>query len=143
MLKTEVHCLIDSYKLNGSNLEQKHNVLSQASMQCKSGKWLVPEDKYNSFLNKITDVLTRNSKSELHFLEVPNEQHNMIKVDIDLRFRATEEELKQKASLTRRYNDDLINLIINILALHLNELVKTPDEYKLSLIHISEPTRQP
>jgi hypothetical protein len=131
MLKTEVHRLIDSYKFNGSNLELKHNVLSQASMQCKSGKWLVPEDKYSSFLNKISDVLTRNPNSELHFLEVPNENNNIIKVDIDLRFRATEEELKQKANLSRRYNDDLVDLIINILAIHLNELIETPDEYKI------------
>ena len=131
MLKTEVHRLIDSYKFNGSNLELKHNVLSQASMQCKSGKWLVPDDKYSSFLDKISEVLTRNPNSELHFLEVPNENHNIIKVDIDLRFRATEEELKQKANLSRRYNDDLVNLIINILAIHLNELIETPDEYKI------------
>jgi len=131
MLKTDVHRLIDSFKLNGSNLELKHNVLSQASMQCKSGKWLVPDDKYSLFLNKISDVLTNNSKSELHFLEVPNEKHNMVKVDIDLRFKATEEELKQKANLNRRYTENLIDLIINILAIHLNELINTPNEYKI------------
>ncbi len=133
MLKTEVHKLLDAYKVNNSGGDGalKHNVLSQASIQCKSGKWLVPENKYNLFLDKINDVLTKNDKSELHFLEVPNDTFNMIKVDTDLRFRATEEELKQKVNFKRRYTDDLIDLIISILATSLTELIETPDNYKI------------
>lgn len=132
MLKTEVHKLLDAYKVNGTDATvQKHNVLSQASIQCKSGKWLVPDNKYNLFLDKINDVLTKNEKSELHFLEVPNDMYNMIKVDIDLRFKATEEELKQKVNFKRRYTDDLIDLIINVLATNLSELIEVPDNYRI------------
>lgn len=132
MLKTEVHKLLDTYKLTNTNDPSlKHNVLSQASIQCKSGKWLVPDTAYKLFLDKINDVLTKNEKSELHFLEVPSDSHNMVKVDIDLRFRATEEELKQKVNFKRRYTDDLIDLIINILATNLVELIETPQHYKI------------
>jgi hypothetical protein len=130
MLKTEVHKLLDAYKVNGTDATvQKHNVLSQASIQCKSGKWLVPDNKYNLFLDKINDVLTKNEKSELHFLEVPNDTYNMVKVDIDLRFKATEEELKQKSNFKRRYTDELIDLIINVLATNLLELIEVPENY--------------
>ena len=131
MLKTDVHKLIDAFKLNSNETELKHNVLSQAGIQCKSGKWLVPDEKYNLFLGKIHDVLSRNEKPELHFLEVPNAVYNMVKVDIDLRFKATEEELKQKINFTRRYSNNLIDLIINILATNLAEIITVPDNYKI------------
>lgn len=138
MLKTEVHKFIDLYKLNGADVEQKHNVLSQAGLQCKSGKWLVPENKYKLFLDKIGDVLKRNEKAELHFLEVPNATYNMVKVDIDLRFKASEEELKQKIDFKRRYTDELITLIINILATNISEIVNIPETYR---IYVQEKTK--
>ena len=96
MLKTEAHRIIDAYKVKGED-NIKHNVLSQAGVQCRAGKWAVPfnDTIYPQFLNQIDKTLSMNITKELYFLEVPNPEYNMIKVDIDLRFKATEDELKQ------------------------------------------------
>ena len=130
MLKTSIHKYLDNYTIKNNATEQ-HNVLSQPSINCKSGKWYVPEKSYNVLLDNITNVLTNNNKSELHFLEVPNYTYNMIKVDIDLRFKALENELKHKVAASRRYNIDLINLIINILTTNINKIIEIPDNYKI------------
>lgn len=131
MLKTEVHKLIDAYLVNPGDVDNTHNVLSQPSIHCKSGRWNIPEDKYRGFLEKIHEILSSKKKNLLHFLEVPNINHNMVKVDIDLRFEATEDELKQKVSLKRRYTEELIETIINIIATNLGEIIETPPDYKI------------
>ena len=130
MLKTEVHKYLDAFIIKPNTIEQ-HNVLSQPSIQCKSGKWFVPDNKYNIFLSKLNNVLTNNNKSELHFLEVPHNKYNMIKVDIDLRFKATEDELKNKIQPHRRYNNDLISLMSKILASNINKIINIPNNYKI------------
>jgi len=135
MHKTDIHKLIDKYKSESGN----HNVLSQPGLQCRSGRWEVPDDKYQAFLDTIGSVLERNPKIELHFLEVPNKEFNMIKVDIDLRFKATEEELKQKMRPFRRYNDEFVELVINTIAASLQEIIEVPDNYKIYIQEKSEP----
>ena len=131
MLKTEVHKVIDQFRIKVGDDEQKHNVLSQAGMQCRAGKWQVPDDKYKLFLDTINKTITKNPKAELYFLEVPNDTFNMVKVDIDLRFKATEEELKQKSQFKRRYTEDFIEFIVDLLASKLGEIIKMPDSYKI------------
>jgi hypothetical protein len=131
MLKTEVHKVIDQFRIKVGDDEQKHNVLSQAGMQCRAGKWQVPDDKYKLFLDTINKTITKNPKAELYFLEVPNDTFNMVKVDIDLRFKATEEELKQKSQFKRRYTEDFIEFMVDLLASKLGEIIKMPDSYKI------------
>jgi len=132
MLKTEAHRIIDAYKVKGEDTI-KHNVLSQAGVQCRAGKWAVPFDDtiYPQFLTQIDKTLSINTTKELYFLEVPNPEYNMIKVDIDLRFKATEDELKQHSNFRRRYTDDFIVLVINIIATNLEDIIKIPESYRI------------
>lgn len=127
MQKTEIHKLLDKYR-NDSN---EHNVLSQPGTQCRPGRWSVPDDIYQKFLDTITETIIKNPKIELHFLEVPNSVFNMVKIDIDLRFKATEDELKQKIQYRRRYDDDFIERVVNVIALSLKDMIDVPDEYKI------------
>lgn len=135
MQKTDIHKLIDRYKAETG----EHNVLSQPGLQCRSGRWMVPNEKYQAFLDSIGSVLEKNPRMELHFLEVPNKEFNMIKVDIDLRFKATEDELKQKVRPVRRYNDEFVDYVINTIAENLNEMIEVPDSYKIYMQEKPEP----
>jgi len=127
MQKTSIHKLIDKYAIT----TDKHNVLSQPGMKCCSGKWFIPDDFYPKFQDELISHLERNPKAELHFLEKPNEFYNMVKVDVDLRFKATEEELKQKKQPERRYNDDLVAHLINTIVENLMGIIEVPDTYKI------------
>ena len=154
MIKTPIHTYLDKFKVNNNinpvpnpnnpnpnpnsptitNQAQpiSHNVLSQPSIHCKSGKWFVPKDNnYKCFLDTISNTLINNKSAELHFLEVPSQKNNMCKVDIDLRFKATEDEIKNKTPPQRRYNDDLIELIIKILTDNINKIIDIPQNYKI------------
>lgn len=131
MLKTEAHRIIDNYRVKSEDEDKKHNVLSQGGVRCCAGKWQVPDDKYPALLNCIDKLLSKSPDTELYFLEVPNDTYNMIKVDMDLRFNATEEELKQRSNFHRRYNNELIELMINILATNIAEIINTPDTYRI------------
>lgn len=131
MLKTDAHRIIDEYRVKVGDENQKHNVLSQAGIRCCAGKWEVPDSKYQKFLECIDRTLSKTADAELYFLEVPNETHNIIKVDMDLRFMATEDELKQRSPLHRRYNNELIQLMIDILASNISKMIETPDHYKI------------
>jgi P4 family phage/plasmid primase-like protien len=136
MQKTEVHKLIDKYKLNNG---ETHNVLSQPGSQCRPGRWMVPSEGYKGFLECIATTLSKNPKMELHFLEVPNSMFNMIKVDIDLRFKATEEELKQKVKFQRRYNEEFIEQIVNVIATNIKNIIDVPNEYRIYIQEKQEP----
>ena len=131
MLKTDAHRIIDEYRVKVGDENQKHNVLSQAGIRCCAGKWAVPDSKYQKFLECIDRTLAKSEDAELYFLEVPNETHNIIKVDMDLRFAATEYELKQRSPLDRRYTNDLIQLVIDILAANIAKMIETPEHYKI------------
>jgi P4 family phage/plasmid primase-like protien len=133
MQKTSIHKLIDKYAVN----TDKHNILSQPGMKCCSGKWFIPDDFYPKFQDELISYLEKNPKAELHFLEKPNEFYNMVKVDVDLRFKATEEELKQKKLPERRYNEDLVAHLINIIVENLMGIIEVPETYK---IYIQEKT---
>lgn len=127
MQKTSIHKFIDKYVIS----TDKYNVLSQPGMKCCPGKWFISDDFYPKFQDELISHLERNPKAELHFLEKPNEFYNMVKVDVDLRFKATEEELKQKKQPERRYNDDLIAHLINTIVEILMGIIEVPDTYKI------------
>jgi len=127
MQKTSIHKLIEKYAIT----TDKYNILSQPGMKCCSGKWLITDDFYPKFQDELVSYLEKNSKAELHFLEKPNESFNMIKVDVDLRFKATEEEIKQKIKPIRRYNDDLIKQLIDTIVENLMNIIELPGSFKI------------
>ena len=114
MQNTSVHTNFAKYKV--LDKEAYSNVLSQSSVHCKSGKWNIPGDKYEHFLKNINEELVKNPNKQMHFLEKPSSEFNMIKIDLDLRFKATDEELKNRTNLNRRYNDEYIELFTNCIA---------------------------
>ena len=69
------------------------NTLSMGSAHCKAGKWNIPDANYEQFLKQINEELVKNPSKQMHYLEKPHLKYNMIKIDLDLRFNATEEEI--------------------------------------------------
>jgi len=149
MIKTPVHKLLDKYKVtntntidnidNTENTEKKHNVLSQGGIKCRAGKWAVPDSIYPQLFVEIDKALSVEQTNELYFLEVPNDKFNMIKIDIDLRFKATDEELKNTTQLQRRYDDNLIKLIVEVLAENINQIIKLDDTYNIYVHEKKQP----
>ena len=120
MQTTTVHSYLQAFRTNGTN---DKNVISQGSIQCKAGKWLIPNDKYDDFLQKINSELVKDAKRQMHFLESPNQKYNIIKIDIDLRFKPSEEELKNRCNFKRRYDDKFIEVLTNCIAENITEII--------------------
>ena len=140
MQNTSVHTALTNAKFRIFEKDVPHNVLSQGSVHCKSGKWLIPADKYESlFLKNINEELVKNPNKQMHFLERPNPLYNMVKIDLDLRFRPTEEELKNRKNFTRRYNDEYIELFAHCIAEALNEILDIKENYNIYIQEKKEP----
>ena len=105
--------------------------MSQSSVHCKSGKWNIPDDKYESFLKNINEELVKNPNKQMHFLEKPSSECNMLKIDLDLRFKATDEEVKNRTNLHRRYNDEYIELFANCIAETIKDIVDIKESYTI------------
>ena len=140
MQNTAVHIALDKEKCRVFGKDAPINVLSQGSVHCKSGKWLIPADKYESiFLKNINEELVKNPLKQMHFLETPDNKNNMLKIDLDLRFKATDEEIKTRKNLTRHYNDEYIELFANSIAEKLKNIIKHNESYNIYVQEKKEP----
>ena len=132
MQTTSVHTELDKAKCRVLDKTAQINVFSQGSVHCKAGKWFIPSDKYESlFLKNINEELVKNPLKQMHFMESPNPKYNMLKVDLDFRFNATDEEIKTRNKLGRRYNDEYIELIVTSLAEYLKDIIKIEESYNI------------
>ena len=137
MQHTKAHGLLSTYRTSGES--SKNNVLSQGGVQCKSGKWFVPDEKYNEFLETIHKDLSIMPVKKMHFLEIPSDKFNMIKVDVDLRFNATEEEIKNRVNIKRRYTDKFIEVLVNTIAENIKEVIDVKTNYNIYIQEKLEP----
>ena len=128
MNSNEVHKLLDRY---GVVPYSEINVLSQPSAYCKAGRWFIPDAHYMNILEKVNSVLATTPNKKMHLLEMPNALYNMIKIDIDLRFLPTEEELQTRSNLKRRYDSNFIDAINICIAESLQELIEVSDSYNI------------
>ena len=136
MQTTAVHSYLQPFRVNGTN---DKNVISQGSIQCKAGKWLIPDDKYDDFLKNINGEIVKNAKRQMHFLESPNPRNNMVKIDIDLRFKATDEELKTRTNIKRRYDDKFIEVVTNCIAENITDIIDVNESYNIYIQEKIEP----
>jgi P4 family phage/plasmid primase-like protien len=137
MQHTKAHGFLSPYRAFGEDC--KKNVLSQGGIQCKSGKWFIPDEKYVEFLDTLHKDLTIVPPKKMHFLEIPSDKFNMVKVDVDLRFKATEEELNTRANFRRRYTDKFIDVLVNTIANNIKELIDIETNYNIYIQEKSEP----
>jgi len=137
MQHTKAHGFLNPYRAYGEDC--KKNVLSQGGIQCKSGKWFVPDDKYNEFLETIHKDLSISPSKKMHFLEIPSDKFNMVKVDVDLRFKASEEELKTRSNFRRRYTDKFIDVLVKTIANNINEVIDINTKYTIYIQEKTEP----
>jgi P4 family phage/plasmid primase-like protien len=137
MQHTKAHGFLSPFRSFGE--ECKKNILSQGGIQCKSGKWFVPDEKYDEFLETIHKDLSMIPAKKMHFLEIPNDKFNMVKVDVDLRFKASEEELKTRNNFRRRYTDEFINILVKTIANSINEVIDINTKYTIYVQEKSEP----
>jgi len=136
MQHTKAHGVLSTFRVSG---ESKKNVLSQGGIQCKPGKWFIPDESYVKFLETINEDLIIENPKKMHFLEVPNDKFNMFKVDVDLRFTATEEELKNRKNFKRRYTEDFVDTLINTIAYNINEVINIKSNFNIYVQEKSEP----
>jgi P4 family phage/plasmid primase-like protien len=137
MQHTQAHKFMNPYRGYGSNCVS--NVLSLGGLECKPGKWFVPDEKYVEFIETIHKDLDIETPKKMHFLEIPSDKFNMVKVDVDLKFQATEEELKNMSDIRRRYTDEFINTLINTLVNNINEVINIKTSFNIYLQEKSEP----
>ena len=78
MQNTSVHTILNNAKFRIFDNETPYNILSQGSVHCKSGKWQVPDDKYESlFLKNINEELVKNPNKQMHFLDLDQQKKNL------------------------------------------------------------------
>ena len=137
MQNSEVHKFLQTFRVYGDVGDK--NIISQGSIQCKSGKWFVPGDKYPEFLKQISNELERNPQRQMHFLELPSNVCNMVKIDVDLRFKASDEEIKVRNNLTRHYDDEFIEILVKTIADSIKEVIEVKDNYNIYVQEKPEP----
>ena len=137
MQNLSIRTELDKFRILDKNAA--FNILSMGSAYCKAGKWNIPDDNYEKFLKNINEELVKNPSRQMHFMEKPNPDYNMIKIDLDLKFKATEEEIKERKNLTRRYNDEYIEVIANCIAENLKEIIKIEESYNIYIQEKKEP----
>ena len=137
MQNNDIHKFLQVFRVFGDVNDK--NVISQGSIHCKSGKWLVPNDRYPEFLKHINDELETNPKRQMHFLELPNVRFNMVKLDGDLRFKPTSEEIKTRNNLKRRYDDEFIEILVNTVAESITEIANIKESYNIYVQEKKEP----
>lgn len=115
------------------------NILSQNSIECKSGKWFIPPENYQEFLELIHKALKANPTRPLHFMERPSKTQNMVKLDFDLRFTATDDEIKNIIELKHRYNDEFLELIANCIKEHIEKIVNIKDSFNIYIQEKKKP----
>ena len=64
-------------------------------------------------------------------LDETRKAHQNIVEEQQKEIKATEEELKQHSNFKRRYTDEFINLVVNVLANTLDTIIHTPETYKI------------
>ena len=140
MQSTSVHIELDKAKCRVLDKTAPINVISQGSVHCKAGKWFIPTDKYEAlFLKNINEELVKNPLKQMHFMELPDANHNMLKIDLDFKFNATDEEIKTRTKLIRRYNDDYIELFVTSIAEYLKDIIKIEENYNIYIQEKKEP----
>jgi len=122
MQQSKAHSILSTFRVSGENC--KSNLLSLGSIECKPGKWSVPDEKYIKFLETLHEDLVIATPKKMHFLEIPSDKFNMVKVDVDLKFQATDEEIKNRTNFRRRYTEEFINILIKTIVNKLNEVIK-------------------
>ena len=137
MQHTQAHTFVNPYR--GFDANFKSNVLSLGGMECKPGKWNIPDDKYEEFIEIINKDLIIETPKKMHFLEVPSDKFNMVKVDVDLRFKATEDEIKNRSNIRRRYTDEFINTLINTITNSINEVINIKSSFNIYFQEKKEP----
>ena len=137
MQHTKAHALLSAFRASGE--DSKKNVLSQPGTQCKPGKWLVPDEKYIEFLSIINTELDLDPTKKMHFLEIPNDKFNQVKLDLDLRFKATEEEINTRVNIKRRYTDKFIDVLIKSIVDNIKEVIEIKSNYNIYVQEKSEP----
>jgi len=137
MQQTKAHVVLSKFRVSGDNC--KSNVLSQGGVECKPGKWFVPDEKYEEFIETVHSDLTIEIPKKMHFLEIPSDKYNMIKVDVDLKFQATEEELKNRSNFRRRYTEEFIDILVTTIANKINEVINIKHSFNIYVQEKREP----
>ena len=108
--------------------KEQSNVLAMPSRYCKSGKYHIKQSDYLEFLKYISQDVV--NEVPIHYLERPHPDHNQIKIDLDLRYAASNEEITSGKITQKKYNTDFIKDFIAILDKHINELI-TEQSYSI------------
>ena len=137
MQNLTIHEAFSKFRITDKDIP--FNTLSMGSAHCKAGKWNIPDANYEQFLKQINEELVKNPSKQMHYLEKPHLKYNMIKIDLDLRFNATEEEIKNKKNFTRRYNDEYIEVIANCIAENLKDIIDIKESYNIYIQEKKEP----
>lgn len=106
-----------------------YNVLAQYSDTCKAGKYFISDKNYSCFLDLITNEIKNGYL--IHYLEKPSNQFNQIKLDLDLRFKPTNEEKNNNEKILRRYNNDFIIKLINSIVNILKQMIDISSSFKI------------
>ena len=112
------------------------NVTSMWGDTCFALSCHIPNDRYLSFLKLMSFCVSK--KGQLSYLEKPRNDYNQLKIDLDLKFRATNEEKMGNNKPMRRYNDEFLESIIVALVETLSEIIE-PTNFKIYIQEKEKP----
>lgn len=117
-----------SDRINHLKSNESVNILAMPSAYCNSGKYNIEkEEDYLNFLNYIGDDVI--NEIPIHYLEKPHPEFNQVKVDLDLRFNPTKEELAKNKIENKRCNINFIQQFTILLIQEINKLIEPKNYY--------------
>lgn len=116
-----------SSKLSHLRTSTDENVLAMPSKYCNAGKYNVTEDEYDEFLKWVSEDVI--NEIPIHYLEKPHPKYNQVKIDLDMRFTPTNEELASNKVIKKRYTYDFIEKFVVLLIKNINKLIQDKEYY--------------
>ena len=111
-------------------IDETHNIRSLHGNSCKAGKWNIPENEYDRFLEFVCNDVKRPG-CYMHMLENPHPEYNQIKFDIDMRFAASDTDISNTTNIISRCNDEFIQTLIRVINHHLLDFIEINTDYNI------------
>ena len=111
-------------------IDETHNIRSLHGNSCKAGKWNIPENEYDRFLEFVCNDVKRPG-CYMHMLENPHPEYNQIKFDIDMRFAASDTDISNTTNIISRCNDEFIQTLVRVINHHLLDFIEINTDYNI------------
>jgi P4 family phage/plasmid primase-like protien len=129
LVNTNLYKLKEPLNPRDNNDTNFYKINAIYSDTCTPGTWEIPDPNYENTLELIHFGIEKGGR--LTYVELPHKEYNQIKIDLDLKFEATNEEKHNSSKIIRRYNEEFVENIITAIVDILSEMIELNHSFKI------------